>query len=443
MKRRQILLHGTTALFATPALGSLFRALAQDASAATPLSRPRYVLYTNANGLQRQKVRESKWSAAGGFQLAGALAPLQKHASDLLVVESLFNNVSVYQHGNNSSALTCAKRGTNSGIGAAGGAPKIVGGISIDQVIAGQISRAGVDGVRVPALVMGNPVPVRGGDCTYGTLVGAGDNNPVFPITDPLKAFEQLFGSGKPSTDPAVLAKLAAQKSQLDHLIEEIKTVNATLPQSQREKLDLYLSSVRALEDELALRMKGDDSACVAPTKPATTQTSRVNNPALWKNFLDLGIAALRCGVTRQVTLLHSYGCIHYSYTFDGVTKNHHEQVAHQEEEGPFMTKILAWHATQVAYIYEQLQASGDADDTVVMWMSDGGGKHHNGNSSYPIIALGKPGQVVKTGKYVTYADGKVSLARFHLTMANAFGSPITQFGDGTDPGKDPLTELI
>jgi hypothetical protein len=225
--------------------------------------------------------------------------------------------------------------------------------------------------------------------------------------------------------------------------MQEIKAVNATLPLAQREKLDLYLSSVRALEEELALKMKGDETACVAPAKPSTTETSRVNNPALWKTFLDLGIAALRCGLTRQVTLLHSYGCIHYTYTFDGVSKNHHEQVCHQEEEGPFMTKILAWHAAQVAYIYEQLQASGDADETVVMWMSDGGGQHHNGTSKYPIIALGKPGRVIKTGQYVTYPEGKVSLARFHLTMANAFGSPITRFGDGTDPGTDPLTELI
>jgi hypothetical protein len=77
------------------------------------------------------------------------------------------------------------------------------------------------------------------------------------------------------------------------------------------------------------------------------------------------------------------------------------------------------------------------------MYMSDGGGRHHGGSRSYPIVLLGKPGAILRTGRSVTYPEGQASLARFHLSVARAFGSPITSFGDGTDPGSGPLTELL
>lgn len=426
-------------MFSVPVLGTLFQSLATEAEAQAT-DRTRFILYNHANSLQLQKVSESSWTPGGGFNLRGALAPLAPHASDLLVVERMYNNSSTYLHGNNSSAYSCATRGT--GLGAAGGADKLVGGITIDQLIAQQISRPGENGVQTQSLILSNPIAPIGGDCSYGTIVGTADNVPAFPITNPLEAYERLFGV--PSEDPALVARLTARRSQLDHLRQEIATVNATLPAEQRQSLDLYLTSIRALELDIARLLEGGGLTCEGPPEPnAATQNTRVNNPALWKTFLDLGVAALRCGMTRQLTLLHTYGCIHWTYEFDGERKNHHETVCHEEETGPFMTKILAWHAEQVAYLYSQLKESGQAEDTVILWMSDGGGQHHGGANKYPAILLGTPGRVLDTGKWVHYAEGDTALARFHLTLANAFGSPITSFGDGADPGTGPLTELL
>lgn len=427
-------------MFSLPVLGSLFHSLAIEAEA-QDTDRTRFILYNHANSLQLQKVNESSWTPGGGFNLNGALAPLAPHASDLLVVERMYNNNSTYLHGNNSSAYSCASRGSNN-IGAAGGADKVIGGITIDQLIAQQISRPGEGSVQMQSLVLSNPIAVVGGNCSYGTIVGTGDNVPAFPMTNPLAAYERLFGM--PSEDPALVARLTARRSQLDHLRQEIATVNATLPAEQRQSLDLYLTSIRALELDIARLLEGGGLTCEGPEAPSpATENIQVNNPELWKTFLDLGVAALRCGMTRQLTLLHTYGCIHWGYDFDGERKNHHETVCHEEETGPFLTKILAWHAEQVAYLYSELKASGQAEDTVVLWMSDGGGQHHGGANKYPAILLGEPGRILDTGKWVNYADGDTALARFHLTLANAFGSPITSFGDGTDPGTGVLSELL
>ena len=427
-------------MFSVPVLGAAFHSLAAEADA-QDMNRSRFVLYNHANSLQIQKVGESSWTPDGGFNLIGALAPLAPHASDLLVVERMYNNNSTYLHGNNSSAYSCASRGSNA-IDAAGGAPKLVGGVTIDQLIAQQISRPGEGSIRTQSLVLSNPIAVVGGNCSYGTIVGSADNVPVFPMTNPLAAFERLFGM--PSEDPALVARLRARQSQLDHLREEIQTVNATLPNEQQQSLDLYLTSIRALELDIARLLEGGGLTCEGPEAPApATDNISSNNPALWKTFIDLGVAALRCGLTRQLTLLHTYGCIHWMYEFDGERKNHHETVCHEEETGPFMTKILSWHAEQVAYLYSQLKASGQAEDTVVLWMSDGGGQHHGGADKYPAVLLGEPGRILDTGKWVNYAAGETSLARFHLTLANAFGSTITSFGDGTDPGTGVLSELL
>ena len=443
MKRRQ-LLYGTTALFSAPIFGGAYRKLVQDAVAQDAIRRPKYILYNHANSLQRQKIRESSWSRENGWNLKGILEPFQAHTSDLTVVESLYCSASRYQHGNNSSAMSCASRGARS-LGAAGGAPKIVGGITIDQVIANQISVPGEDGVRLKGLALGLPINLRDSDCVYGTILGTGDNEPLFPKTNALDVYNELFAGAGIQADPRVAARLAARKSQLDHLGSELRAASASLPMAERAKLDLYTTSIRSLEEKIALGEVDLGGGCEQPGEPARQDdgTTRSNDPELWKALIDLGIASLRCGLTRQLSLLHSYGCIHLRYRFNGRNYNHHEEISHEAETGPVMTQILSFHAEHVAYIYSELQASGDADDTVVMWMSDGGGRHHQGAEMYPIVLLGKPGNVLNTGSYVKFDEKKVSLASLHLTVAKSFGSPINEFGDNTDPGKDTISQIM
>lgn len=440
---RRSLLERTLALFAVPVVGPLARALVGEARAQTLSPRRRFIVYSHANGLQLAKVRETTWDPAGGFRFAGCLAPLARHARDLTVLEQFFCTNGAYLHGNLSAAYTCSSRGTirDSGSGAA---TRLAGGASIDQVIAAEISR----GSRFPSLVMGMPFSVSGGNCSYGALMATGDNKPVYPDVDPAKVYARLFGVTGAVNGAELLTRLKARRSQLDHLLAEIKELEATLPARERQKLQQYLESLSALEREIATQAATPQGECRAAAPSPGPARVGSNDPRLWKTFLDLAIAALRCNQTQQISLVHTYGCVHLSYNFDGVSKNHHETVCHQEETGPFLTRILAWHAEQVAYLYDQLKQIPEgggtmADSTLLMWMSDGGGRHHNGTRMHPVVLLGRAGGRWRAGQYRTWAQNQVSLARVHCTVANAMGLPLKTFGDGRDPCEGPLGELL
>lgn len=398
---------------------------------------PRFVLYNHCNGLQTFHLNKSVVSSPTDFELAAFMTNFEPFKDELTVVERMYCGTGRYLHGNGSSALACANRGQING--AAGISPRVVGGITIDQAIADHLGKDS----RLRSLVLGHPLAQRGGNCVQGTIAGRANNEPVFPTLDPLQAHELVFGVGG---QDEVLSEL--EQSYLDFVKDDIQVYSATLPGTERQKLDQYLESVREVERAI---ISGEATNCEPlPTEefPDAVEGTEHNNPAFWRYMIDLGVAALQCGATQQLTMLHSYGCVHLRYTFDGVTKNHHEQVSHEEENGPFMANILNFHAENVAYLYGRLkdipEGNGSmADSTLLAWMSDGGGKHHDGAESHNMIYLGNGNGRLRSGQWLKLEQDAVPLGRAHLTAAHATGLELETFGDGTDPIESPIQELL
>ncbi len=180
----------------------------------------------------------------------------------------------------------------------------------------------------------------------------------------------------------------------------------------------------------------------------AVEDGSNLHNPVFWRYMCDLGVAALQCGATRQLSMLHTYGCVHIMYEFDGVVRNHHEDVCHTDEGGDYMQKLLGFHAQSFASMYQKLKSIPEgagtmADSLLMAWMSDGGGTHHNGTDTHPMIYLGKASGRLKTGQWLRFEQGQHSLASAHLTTAQAMGLGLQTFGDGTDPCPGPIPGVL
>lgn len=441
-----------TSLAALRALGPLVRSLEAQAQGDAGASK-KFILYNHANGFQLSQIRQTTRRSNTDFTLSGCLAPLAEFRSELNILEQFHVTPGSYLHGNQASALSCSNRGSISDAGT-GQTTNSVVSETIDQLIARTVSSKD----RFHSLALGHPFAMTSGNCAPDkTILGAKNGTLIFPEADPLKAYTKIFsGFVAPTADAATQAEaarqLAIKKSHLDYLRQDIARINAALPSAQKAKLEQYLDSLRALEMRLA--PVAATASCSVPSKPSTPAPTRnTNSPELWKIMCDLAVAALSCGQTHQVSLLHSFGCMHMVYQFDGESWNHHEQVCHNKgpaggEDGAFASKILAFHASNVAYLFKQLKAikegSGTlADNTLILWMSDGGGRHHNGSSMHPAVLLGTAGKALRTGNYLTFADGKRPLADVHMTAAKAMGVTLSSFGDGTDPGSGIITELM
>ncbi len=60
----------------------------------------------------------------------------------------------------------------------------MVGGITIDQLIANALYDAQATSPKLRTLVLGHPLVITDGNCVQGTIVGTGLDEPVFPLLD-------------------------------------------------------------------------------------------------------------------------------------------------------------------------------------------------------------------------------------------------------------------
>lgn len=255
-------------LAASGLVGGLVLRLDREARGAVE-SPSRFVLYNNANGLQKMHLDRSSVRSASDFSLASFMTHFEPHKAELTVVQNLYCSVGEYLHGNASSALSCVDRGPSDG--ANGTSQIVVGGPTIDQLIASQIGQQ----ERLRSLVLGHPFNVDDWNCTQGTIVGRAKNEPVYPSLDPVKAHELVFGltgQGMPqylNTIRAVLPSAELQKFTASDRSAEFSTnaglrrfdFNAT--QTVMENAEAEAATVKELAQRLPCLAGVPDSVCV------------------------------------------------------------------------------------------------------------------------------------------------------------------------------------
>lgn len=429
------------ALASTGLVGGIALRLDQEARGQAS-NKARFVYYNHCNSMQTTQLNKSMVSTPSDFELRGFMTEFEPHRADLTVVQRMHCQPGNYLHGNAHSAMSCTQRGDNTGAfgGGAGITDKLIGGATIDQVIANHLH----DGERLRSLVLGHAQATRDANCTQGTIIGSAEDRPIYPTIDPVAAHESVFGVG--GQDEVLVA---LEQSYLDFVKDDIQAFNQQLPSFERQKFEQYLESVRELERSLATGLSGASCPNVEAQRfPNAEEGTTRNHPAYWNYMADLAVAAMQCGATRQVTMLHSFGCIHLRYTFDGATKNDHQEVCHKEEDGPFRENVLRFHAETLVHMYDRLkqipEGSGTmADNTLMVWSSDGGGKHHRGNSTHNMVFLGRGNGALQGERWVKLGGGDYPLGSAHLTSALTMGLELETFGDGTDDVDRPIAEVL
>jgi hypothetical protein len=178
----------------------------------------RYLLYNHANGLQNIHLDKTSVDAAGTPTFASFMEAFTPHRDQVTVVRGLYCTPGAYLHGNGSSALSCAQRGTITN-GAAGISTSVVGGATVDQVIADALYETQAGSPKLRTLVLGHPLVIAEGNCVQGTVVGTGADEPVFPLLDAVQAHETIFGV---TDQDEVLVGL--QQSYLDFVKDDIQS---------------------------------------------------------------------------------------------------------------------------------------------------------------------------------------------------------------------------
>ena len=428
---RRVFLGGAGATLALPFLHS---ALPRSARAQAMTPPTRLLAYYVPCGIRMEHWTPS--TEGPNYDLPRILAPLAAVQAQVSVLTGLANRPArpdgAGDHASGTGAfLTCSHPHKTEGA-------DIANGISLDQQLATTLG----DATTLRSLQVG----IDGGDsaggcdsgysCAYARNVSwSGPATPLPKLTDPRSVYDRLFAGFDAQASAAELqSRLRQNSSLLDYVLADAKALDPRLGQSDRKKLDEYMTGVRELE--LRLQSSASGPSCDPGARPA----GDLAYPDHVRMMTDLMVLAFECDVTRFTTFMLGNAGSNRSYDFLGVTGGHHELSHHQGDAAKLdsLSTIGTWEVEQFAYLIDRMQAVDEGGtsllaNSVVFFSSEIEDGDSHSHYNMPILLAGGGRGAFKPGQHLSFPS-EPSVGDLFVSILQAFGLPDTTFGDGTGP---------
>jgi hypothetical protein len=272
----------------------------------------------------------------------------------------------------------------------------------------------------------------------------------------PAKLYTKIFGpeftdpnAAEFKPDPAVMVR----KSALSVVAEKRQDLMKKIGAADRQRLDEYFTSVRELEQQLALQLEkpAPIESCSVPGAVADSAIGneiamvRENN----RLFSTLLAHAVACDQTRVVNV--AFADATSSLRHKGGTQSHHE---HTHEE-PIDVKLgyqpeLAVFNTEIMEGFSEFLTAMDGikegdstllDRSIIFASTDHGYAKLHGLENMPLFTAGSGGGRMKTGIHVA-AKGQ-PVTRVGLTAQQAMGVPVSSWGTESNETSRTITEVM
>lgn len=459
---RRSVLRGAGALLALPFMESL-PAFGDEKPAKKKGPPLRMGIFTVTGGtvLESWKLKEAGPLA----KLPSILRPLEPLKDDLLLLAGLSHSgKSVDLNGHEHCGylhLTGAPVAKKEG-------GKSFAGISVDQAAA----NATGEETFLPSMEIGLS--------NHETKFSFRDTTSSVPYeSNPRLVFERMFRGRKPvvpnwSRRNAAVAE-AVQKtaksdsydrSVIDLVLEESKSVRANLSRADQQRLDEYLQSVRSVEKridfvEAKQRQELLDAASPGPSKLITLDKMPEPGANIWKmtelvhrdperhaEYIRLMAELLVLAFQTDTTRVATFACGSDEALFPGVVtvgyERHCHTLEHQGNDGrgpahadpiarEACRQIHAWYTMLFAEMITKMKAIDEGGSTLLdnsmilytSYMADGG----HGRNDYPALLAGKAGGTLKPGRQINFQKD-TPVSNLYLEMLDRMGSKVTEFGE-------------
>ena len=274
------------------------------------------------------------------------------------------------------------------------------------------------------------------------TLSFSTKGRPVPALAKPQQIFDRLFGKEEGSLAKDERAKLENAASMLDLVLEHSKSIKRRLGQLDRQKLDEYLASVRAVEQRVERSQKW--LSIPKPNVDATSITldASPKGPEDYiKALYDLMFLAFQTDTTRLATYMIGQvaGATTIANAFPaciGLNGNWHGLAHGAGKKGGAekLGKFDQFLANQLAYFLTRLKETPEGDGnlldrTMVLYGSSNSRTHQNRN--YPLVLAGGSKLGLRHGQFLKLGE-KMPLSNVFLTMLRRLNVPVESFGDST-----------
>jgi hypothetical protein len=421
--RRQFL-RSAGSLLALPALESFgFRRFARASALALP---PKRLVFLGIGfGVTQETWLPASDDVGPDYTLPEGLAPMARHRSDFTLVQGCMHKFASDPHGGSTFWLTGANP-----FGAAG--KSFHNSISVDQVAA---ARLGMD-TRFTSLQLNGSEPNLAGPGHGQGLSLAWDSSgkPIAGFNSPVIAFHKLF-----SADDMPLEQrqkmLADERSVLDDVLEDARSLKRGLNTTDAEKLDEYFEGIRAIETRLGKedRWLGTPKPKAPLPEPGEGLVGRDETLLMY----DLIVAALRTDSTRVATFRQPIQ--HLLASLQVKVASHDMSHYHPGSRMEASQQRDLAHSDMLATLLDTLKTTKEPDGsslfdhTSVVFGSNIRSIHYLDNC--PTLLAGG-GAGVTLGRHMVLPKD-TPLCNVWLTLLRGTGIDVESFGDSTGMVKE------
>ena len=285
---------------------------------------------------------------------------------------------------------------------------------------------------------------------TVANLSASGAGQPIFMHSNPNHLYQMLYGG----ISQGEIRKQHEARSSMFNRIEQLAAAKGgNLPGTDKQRYGQYVQSfgeINGLRDRL-----GKVSSHLRRFAPEVDE--RYSKPEFetdWHDvLLDLGISALKSGITSVLTIGSGRGEIFGAWKGLGVEQQGHNLGHMKQPDNPIWIKIRQYNSRMLVKLMQELEkvpeGSGTMmDSTLIVYTSNNADSQHASGKNWPVMLLGNCDGAFKTGRF-TQLDGKRPINALYTSILRASGVQSDRFNMSEkmtakfDSGTGPLKEVL
>lgn len=422
---RRGFLRSSSALISLPFLESLRLGSMASAAVKTATAVPKRMVFLGMGfGVTADRWYPDVNTVGENYKLPEILKPLNRHKKDLTIIQNLMHQYSADGHSGSTFWLTGANR-----YGIPG--QSFHNTVSVDQVAA-QVLGEQTRFTSIQLSASGDAGASGDGHGPGLSLAWNRSGKPVAALNTPVAAFHRLFSN---DTTPLAerQARLMEQRSVLDTVLADAKSVNKKLNKTDNHKLDEYFESVREIEIRLAKEEKWLSVEKKLPADPVLEPGESLEGYEEIRVMYDLMVAAMQVDATRVFTyrmpvnsLISSLGATMTAHSMSHYSEGERRTVSQNRDTA---------HAKLLAGFIDKLKASKEADgsslfDNCSITLGTNLSSVHSLTNCPTLVTGGGAG--IKHGRHLVMSDRKTPLCNLWLSVLQGSGINAESFGDST-----------
>ena len=433
INRRKMLRRLAAATVATPLLPSL-------AKAATGKRKPKRIIFF----LQNQGF-DPKTCIPAGMTNSGSLAKaklpepieaLEPYKERLHIINGL--------HGMHTSPSHSAFFGALGGYRGSDGVPP--SGPTIDYELSKVLPET-----LLPHLCIGmDSAENMKAKPTVANLSASGAGQPIFMHSNPNHLYQMLYGG---ISQGEIRKQHEARSSMFDQIEQLAIAKGVGLHGINKQRYGQYVNGFNDINGvrERLNKVSGD------LRKFAPKVDQRYTRPEFetdWHDvLLDLGISALKSGITSVLTIGSGRGEIFGAWKGLGVEQQGHNLGHMKQPDNPIWIKIRQYNSRMLVKLIQELdsvpEGSGTMmDNSLIVYTSNNADYQHTSGKNWPVMLLGNYDGAFKTGCF-TQLDSKRPINALYTSILRASGVEIDRFNMSEqmaakfDSSTGPLKEVL